>query len=375
MSLSNSSTNRQAGEKRPIRLEALASIGRLSVSLIHEMGNPLDGVRRYVRLLIDQMPEEDPRRVYAEQAQDGLALIANMIHGLMDFIKNSMSESTKLDVKQSMDAILLSLGNLLSTQKIEVETEFGEDIPPTNMNTDVVYMFTNILRNAIQAMPDGGTLSISAVMVSSQLLEVRINDTGAGIPSEIREKIFDAFFTTRGSDDGIGLGLFISREIAASYDGSIEVESESGKETSFIVRLPMYRGKILVMDDEKHIRDLADGMLSSLGYKVVTAVDGAEAIKLYKESMEIEHCYDTVILDLTVPGGMNGKQAMQKLVNVDPGVKAIASSGYTNDPLAAEFRKYGFKGFLDKPYGIEELEEVLREVIMSGTDSDNPARN
>ncbi len=365
MSLTDNPTGRQ---KEPIKLETLASIGRLSVSLIHEMGSPLDGILRYVRLLMDQMPEEDPGRMYAEQIQDGLVQIASMVRGLMDFTKSRMSEPTKMGVKQSIDTILLSLGNLLSTQKIKVVTEFSEDIPSANMNTDVVYMLTNILRNAIQTMPDGGALSVNVVMTSSQFLEVRISDTGAGIPSEVKEEIFDAFFTTRKSEGGIGLGLFISREIAISYGGSIEVESEPGKETSFIIKLPMYRGKILVMDDEKHIRDLAAGMLSSLGYKAITAVDGAEAVELYKEAMETEHCYDMVILDLTVPDGMNGGHAIQKLVSLDPEVKAIACSGYTNSPIMAEFRKYGFRGFLDKPYGIEQLEGVLSEVIMSGAD-------
>jgi len=370
MLLNDSSTDCLAAERKPIRQETLASIGRLSVSLLHEMGSPLDGVRRYVSLLLGQMSEEDPKRMYLEQVQDGLMRISSMVSGLMDFTKSSMSESTKLDVKQSIEALLLSFGNLLSTQKIKVKTDFDEEIPSATMNADVIYMFRNILRNAIQAMPDGGTLSVSATMISSQLLEVRIKDTGAGIPADAKEKIFDAFFTTRESDGGIGLGLFISQEIASSYGGSIKVESEPGKETSFIAQLPMYKGKILVMDDEKFIRDVAADMLNSLGYKVATAVDGAEAIELYKEAAEMKHCYDIVILDIVVPGGMNGKQTVQGLMNIDPGVKAIASSGYTNDSLVTEFRKYGFKGFLKKPYGIERLERLLSEVIMSDNGSE-----
>jgi two-component system cell cycle sensor histidine kinase/response regulator CckA len=356
-------SDRREAENRLVRLERFASIGRLSVSLIHELSNSLDGMRRYIQLLLDQMPEGDPERMYAERTQDGLVRIEKMVRGLLEFTKHSMSISRPIDVKQSISDTLRSFSHHISECNIEVKAEFGDDIPAI-LNTDVSQIFTNIIKNAIQAMPDGGTLSVSAKMLSPQLFEARFSDTGPGVPDEMRERIFDPFFTTKDMEYCVGLGLFVCQEIAESYNGSIDMESELGKGTTFIVRLPMYKGKILLMDDEKHIRDVAAEMLSSVGYKVITATDGTEAIEIYKEARDIGQPYDAVILDLVVPGGMGGKEAIQKLIEIDPEVKAIVSSGYPNDPLMADFTEHGFKGAITKPYKPEDIGELLHGLII-----------
>jgi len=123
--------------------------------------------------------------------------------------------------------------------------------------------------------------------------------------------------------------------------------------------------RILVMDDEELVRELVSDMLNSIEYKVTTAIDGAEAIELYKEATELGNPFDAVIIDLTIPGGMGGKETIQRLVDTDPEVKAIVSSGYSNDPVLASFREYGFRGAIAKPYRVIELSEVLHRVIMS----------
>ena len=129
----------------------------------------------------------------------------------------------------------------------------------------------------------------------------------------------------------------------------------------------MGEGRVLVMDDEKHVRDTAASMLSSIGYEVITAIDGAEAIEIYKEAMSSDSPFDAIVMDLTIPGGMGGKETIQRLMEIDPEVKAIVSSGYSNDPVLANFREYGFMGFIPKPYKIQELSEILHGVI-TGTD-------
>ena len=231
-------TEQRMVEKRLIRSEKLASIGRLSANLAHELNNPLDGALRYVRLLLDQMSKEDPRRIYAEHTRDGLTRMANMVRGLLDFARKSTRFLSPTDIPQSIRRILSYFSDQISAQNIKIEAEFDENIPVI-LNADVEQIFTNIIKNAIQAMPDGGTLSIGAGMATSQLLEVRFSDTGSGIPDEIQETIFDPFFTTKSFGQGIGLGLSISQGIVESYNGSIDVESELGKGTTFVVALPM----------------------------------------------------------------------------------------------------------------------------------------
>ena len=234
-------TEQRILEKKLIRSEKMASIGRLSSNLAHELNNPLDGVLRYVRLLLNQMPEDDSRRIYAEQARDGLMRMANMVRGILDFARRSTPVFAPTDIAQSIRRILSYFSDLISTQNIRVEAEFDENIPVV-LNADVEQIFMNLIKNAIQAMPNGGTLSINVRMRSSRLLEARFSDTGPGIPDGIREMIFEPFFTTKDVGQGVGLGLSINQGIAESYNGSIDVESKLGEGSTFIVRLPISKG-------------------------------------------------------------------------------------------------------------------------------------
>jgi two-component system cell cycle sensor histidine kinase/response regulator CckA len=351
--------------RRAVSSGKLSSIGRLSLNLVHELSNPLDGVRRYIKLLADQTPKMSKEKAYAELALDGLARISKMVRGILDFAREEPSVYSPKDVHYSIEKSLSSLREELSRCKIRVKTEFGKDLPASNV--DMERITTNIVRNAIQAMTDGGTLLISAKLVSPRMLEIRFADTGPGIPDEIREKIFEPFFTTKNHGQCIGLGLSMCRELVEGHDGRIDVESEIGKGTTLTVRLPLYKGRILVMDDEKSVRDLTSDILSRSGYRVATAVNGDEAIELYKEAMASGQPYDAVILDLVVPGSIGAARALEKLLEIDPDVKAIACSAYQNEPILSDFREYGFKAALFKPYTTKGPDEVVQEV-MAGTD-------
>lgn len=231
----------QTPEETLMRLRKLVSIGRLAANVVHELNNPIDGVLRYARLLLERTPEDDPRRAYAEQMVDGLTRITKMIRGTLDFTRKSRIMHSPTDIPKSIREGLSALKDRISAQGIKIEAEFDENMPVV-LNVDVEHIFTNIIRNAIEAMPDGGILSVKASMISPELLEVEFGDTGSGIQDEIREVIFEPFFTTKDPGHAVGLGLFISREIAESYNGSIELESEPGKGTTFIVRLPVNEG-------------------------------------------------------------------------------------------------------------------------------------
>ncbi len=348
-------------ERRSVSSDKLSSIGRLSLNLVHELSNSLDGVRRYTKLLADQMPEMSKEKAYAELALDGLLRISKMVRGMLDFAREGSSIYSPKDVRYSIKKSLFSLGEELSRCKIRVKTEFGKDLPALNL--DMERITTNIVRNAIQAMTDGGTLFISAKLASPRVLEIRFTDTGPGIPDEVRERIFEPFFTTKNHGQCVGLGLSMCREILESHGGCIDVESEVGKGATFTVRLPLYKGRILVMDDEKSVRDLTSDILSRSGYRATTAVDGDEAIELYKEAMASGQPYDAVILDLVVPGSIGAAKVLEKLLEIDSDVKAIACSAYQNEPILSNFREYGFKAALVKPYITKGPDEVVQEVM------------
>jgi CheY-like chemotaxis protein len=211
-------------------------------------------------------------------------------------------------------------------------------------------------------------------------VKVTIKDQGVGIPKAAISKIFDPYFTTK--PKGSGLGLATAYSIIKKHEGYINVESELNSGTTFFIYLPASqkesvtlkdeekkphggKGKILIMDDEKEIRDLVGEMLESIGYEVEFAIDGTEAIQTYKLAKKSKNLFDVVIIDLTVPGGMGGREAIQKLREIDPEVRAIVSSGYTNDPVMIDFKKYGFSDVIAKPYKLAELSEVLHRTIKS----------
>jgi signal transduction histidine kinase len=250
------------------RSESLALAERLSVNLAHELSNPLDGIMRYMRLLLayladtseyeergaaeakgpgeweagGSMPCTLSPMLLAERIQGGLIQMANIIRGLLDVARNDASSFCGTDIRQSIRRTLSTFGDQIWAQNIKVKAEFDESIPAI-LNVDVEQISMNMIRNAIQAMPSGGTLSVNARMLSPQLFEVRFSDTGPGIPGELQKMIFRPFFTTKGEGSnfgrGVGLGLSISQEIAERYNGSINVESEVGKGTTFVVRLPI----------------------------------------------------------------------------------------------------------------------------------------
>ena len=242
----------------------------------------------------------------------------------------------------------------------------------------------NILLNARQAMPEGGTIEVRAENVefdrdslplrSGRYVMISVRDYGWGIAVDVLPRIFDPYFTTKQS--GSGLGLATVHAIIAKHEGHITVKSP-GVGTTFSIYLPACAaaqpvestigaqlhtgsGRILVMDDEEALRTLLAQILKLLGYDVECARDGAEAIEIYQRAKATGHAFDTVLVDLTIPGGMGGKEVAARLREVDDSVILIASSGYSRTPVLSEFRSYGFDDFIPKPWTPVQLSEVLR---------------
>ncbi|MBW2358928.1 MAG: PAS domain S-box protein [Deltaproteobacteria bacterium] len=255
----------------------------------------------------------------------------------------------------------------------------------------------NVVVNSMEAMPEGGTLRVGADNVridpenditpkEVKYLRISIEDHGTGVPEGILGKIFDPYFSTKemGAQKGMGLGLSISHSIIKRHGGVIDVVSQLGVGTTCFMYLPASeketiniepaerpvkeepiagKGRILVMDDEEMIRNICGQMLSHLGYEVVLSKDGAEAIEAYEKAMKSGKPFDVVILDLTVRGGIGGKETISKLVEIDPGVKGIVSSGYSDNPVISDCKSYGFSGAIAKPYRVDELGRALHGVI------------
>lgn len=211
-----------------------------------------------------------------------------------------------------------------------------------------------------------------------QYVKMTVRDYGCGIPPDIVPRVFDPYFTTKQS--GTGLGLAAAYAIVAKHRGHITVQSQVGAGTTFCIYLPASEqppsaepqtgrklhsgsGRILVMDDEEALRRLLARVLEQVGYQVECNRDGAEAIALYEAARASGRGFDALLLDLTVPGGMGGKEAAARLRETDPSVPLIVLSGYSDAPILSEFRKYGFDAVLRKPWTPAELSEVLQQVI------------
>jgi CheY-like chemotaxis protein len=258
----------------------------------------------------------------------------------------------------------------------------------------------NVVMNAREAMPDGGTIQVTAANVSliddiptpreGNYVRISITDHGNGIPEADFDKIFDPYYSTkrRGSRKGTGLGLSICHSILTQHGGEVSVTSQIGSGTTLHLYLPAAQGdspatrsprisdqnqpifgqgKILVMDDEKMIRELAGEILEYLGYTVEFAGDGVEAVAVYREALDSQEPFDAVILDLTVRGGMGGKETIRKLMEIDPDVKGLVSSGYSDDPGLTDFKQHGFSGAVAKPYSLQELGGKLSQVLYTAS--------
>ncbi len=274
----------------------------------------------------------------------------------------------------------------LSGSRSRCDVECPDELLPVSADAgQVSQVLHNLLLNADQAMPDGGTVLLTLENVPADaaprplpFVRIVIRDQGAGIPDEIRERIFDPFFTTK--PRGSGLGLASVHSIVRGHDGTITFESAPGKGTAFTVLLPaspttplaapvarsmgepLRRWRVLVLDDEPLIISMAERVLAKLGQDVVTVVDGTEAIEAWRRARDGGRPFDLAILDLTIPGGLGGREVIERLRVFDKAARAVATSGYSADPIMARSRAYGFAAHLAKPYSMGDLRELLERL-------------
>ncbi|MCK5099309.1 MAG: response regulator, partial [Desulfobacteraceae bacterium] len=279
------------------------------------------------------------------------------------------------------------------------EFSIEPDLFPVKVDEGQVnQVINNIVINASHAMPDGGVVKIKARNINigpdntfvtplkpGQYIQISIKDSGVGISDKDLKIIFDPYFTTKSK--GSGLGLATSHSIIEKHEGFIAVKSNKIRGTTFHIYLPAFpgeidesmdekdltvipkdkifkgQGKVLIMDDEELIREFLGDMLTHLGYEPDFVEDGVEACEKYQDSMAGKQKFSAVIMDLTIPGGMGGKEAIKEILKIDPEAKVIVSSGYSNDPVMSDYKSYGFSGVVSKPFKMQELNAVLHKIL------------
>jgi len=383
-------TARKKMEEELLKVQKLESLGVLAGGIAHDFNNLLTGILGYIDLSLRKIDPADKIYGWLHNAVKASRRAQNLTQQLLTFSKGGVPVKQPLRIAELIDD---STRFVLSGSNVNCETHLPDDTWLIEADKGQIgQVLQNIILNANQAMPGGGTLKIAAENVvvdnsynlalpAGEYVRITFRDEGVGIDRGRLSKIFDPYYTTKQA--GSGLGLTICYSIIDKHHGLLEAASEVGVGTTFTIYLPAMprtdktsastlsnslmegSGKVLVMDDEEHVREIIADMLKDLGYEAALSRDGAEAIKLYQKAMAEEEPYLAVIMDLTIPGGMGGKETIDRLLEIDPQVKAIVSSGYSYDPIMAEHRKHGFKGVVTKPYDISLLSKTLHEVLSS----------
>jgi PAS domain S-box-containing protein len=380
-------TERKRLEEELFKKQNLESLGVLAGGIAHDFNNLLTSILGNISISKMHLDPKDSMYGRLTEAENASLRAKDLTTQLLTFSKGGAP----------VKAFVHSLGELIrdtanfavSGSKVKCEFGFDDEIWPAEVDEgQISQVIHNLIINADQAMPEGGEINIKLQNISlngsngfnadgGNYIRITIEDSGIGMTEELKTKIFDPYFTTK--QRGSGLGLTTVYSIIKNHEGHIAASSEIGKGTRFDVYLPAAEdivrahdttpnllkgnGKILVMDDEEAVRNAAGEMIKHLGYKVDYAADGKEAIEKYVAAIETGSPFDAVMIDLTIPGGMGGKEANKRLLEIDPGVKTIVSSGYFNDPVMSEYNKYGFKGVITKPYKIDELSRTIHGVL------------
>lgn len=380
-------TEEQKIETELQKMEKLESIGILAGGIAHDFNNILTALAGNIALAKMHMHASDNPFKKLTEAEKAITRARDLTQQLLTFSKGGAPIKASACIA---DIVKDSCAFALMGSKVKSELHLQDGLWTVEVDKgQISQVINNLIINANQAMPMGGTITVrienetlAEEIVSGlkpgRYVKILIQDQGIGIPEDHLNRIFDPYFTTK--PEGSGLGLATSYSIVKKHDGLITVESEIEFGTTFSIYLPASearkqrpqhyadsvhntgKGRILIMDDEEAIRNLTREMLLLLGYDVVLAKDGAQAIKLYAD-MRDGHPFSAVIMDLTVPGGIGGCEALKVLKQIDPNIKAIVSSGYSNDPVMADYAGYGFCDVMAKPYTLNDLAETLQRVI------------
>jgi len=381
-------TAKRRMEQELLKTAKLESIGILAGGIAHDFNNILTGILGNITLAKVYSDTKDKVVTRLEKAEKACLRARDLAQQLLTFSKGGEPVKKDISLLKLIEEVTTFA---LSGSNVSCEISIPDDLWLVEADEgQMTQVINNLLINADQAMPEGGIIQVYGenIMIDTKrhlplregrYVKVVIKDQGVGISKGHLTRIFDPYFTTK--QKGSGLGLATVYSIIRRHKGYIEATSEIGIGTTFHIYLPALggeqeilkketteakrgTGKILLMDDEEMVLEVAGEMLRYIGYEVEFAEDGSEALELYRKAKEAGgHPFAAVIMDLTIPGGVGGKEAIKKFIELDPNVKAIVSSGYSTDLIMANFKKYGFSGVITKPFKIKDLSETLQRVI------------
>lgn len=380
-------SEKKRGEEEILRGQKLESLGMLAGGIAHDFNNLLTAILGNISLAKSYLSPSDKAFERLDAAARAGERAQELTGQLLTFSRGGAPIKKKASIGEMLrDSVIFALRG----SNVQHVFSISDDLWKAEVDgTQMHQVIHSLAMNAIQAMPEGGTVRVEAENVElrgdqvlplkdGRYIRIAIRDYGVGIDRETLDRIFDPYFTTK--DTGSGMGLATAYSIVKQHGGLMTVRSRVGAGSIFYVYLPAawgkceepdaigettmpLKGKILVMDDDEMIRDLTMELMKSIGLDAAFAKDGSEAITMYESARQAGSGFDAVIMDLTVPGGMGGKEAVERIRLFDPEVKAIVSSGYSADPIMSEYEKYGFVGALPKPYRISDVTRLLGAVL------------
>jgi PAS domain S-box-containing protein len=384
-------TRRKRMEEELLKTQKLESLGVLAGGIAHDFNNILTAISTNVSMAKMYGNLDDDISEMLGDAEKASVRARNLTQQLLTFSRGGAPLRRTVSITNTLRE---HTEFALSGSNVKCEYSIPKDLREVEADEGQIgQVVHNLVINAIQSMPEGGVIEVGAEIVSPDesetlplnagpYVKIFVTDQGVGIPARHLDKIFDPFFTTK--QKGSGLGLTTTFTIVRNHEGHLRVDSEVGVGTTVRVYLPASdertsskretrgrplqgQGRVLLVDDEEIIRAAASEALTRLGYDVKLAAEGAEGARMYEEAVKAGLAFDVVLLDLTIPGGMGGKDAVRELLRIDPNAKVIASSGYSNDPVMADYRAYGFREAIVKPYRIDDLSLVLHKIINTPT--------
>ena len=387
-----SDRNRADEVRRQLELQSqqsqkLESLGVLAGGIAHDFNNMLMAILSNISLAKRPATNSEETLRRLNEAEEACLRATSLTQQLLTFSKGGRPIRKTASIGRLIEEATATAAR---GGNCHYDCRSNPDLWPVEVDGgQIAQVIQNLVVNSIEAMPRGGTVSVTAdnthlaegdipTLEAGRFVRIDVVDTGVGIPDASLDSIFDPFYTTKKGSSGLGLATAFS--IVRSHGGAIVVHSEPDRGSKFTVYLPASKedrsaprnqaedsafgqGRLLIMDDDEAVRSAAAELLETIGYEVDTAADGSEAIALYREAMRAEQPYHAVVLDLTVPAGIGGRETMARLLEIDPGVKAVVSSGYSTDPVMANYREHGFCGVAVKPYRLAELAKTLQIAI------------
>jgi PAS domain S-box-containing protein len=383
LSIGRDITDRKQVEKERLKLRKLESVGVLAGGIAHDFNNLLTGLFGNIEMAKMSLSADHKSYGFLESAGQSMESATNLTNQLLTFARGGDPTKETLSITKVLTE---SAQFSLRGSNAKLQTNIAPDLWTVEADKgQLSQVISNLVINAQQAMPGGGTIMLSADNIEtskSRHVQITVHDEGVGIAPQYLDEIFDPYFTTK--QKGSGLGLAVTHSIIHKHNGTITVDSTINQGTTFTILLPASEagektmpGKtldaingepvsplhILVLDDEKAVRDVLGAMLEKMGHRVSFAETGQEAIAKYRSAQQNNLPYDGVITDLTIPGEMGGGAVAQEILAINRQAKIIVSSGYATDAIMANYQAFGFQGRVAKPVRYSVLKKVVEQVL------------